>query len=107
MGRRLRSGGFLKGATNKQKADYMNMVLDFRKDLTNLAENPPDRHIALTEIKAIMGSENFNNWFNKIYKLRDQNRQAEYVTAIFAKLDELKKCNTQFIVSDTEETEIP
>lgn len=78
----------LKRATPKMKYQHMRMVLDFRADLKDKAENPPDRHVALEEIKGLM-SVGFHEWFNDVYKLRSEGKQEEYEAAIFGKLKEL------------------
>lgn len=64
---------------------------DFQAELRSLAETPPARHVALEEIKRLMGPEPFKFWYDEVHKLRTAGKKQEYETAIFAKLDELKE----------------
>jgi len=51
--------------------------------------NPPDRHVALEQIKEIMPDrEEYYNWFNKIYELKSVSIE-QYEAAIFRKLESL------------------
>jgi len=53
--------------------------------------NPPDRHVALEQIKAMMPDrELYYSWFNKVYELKKTSIE-KYEAAIFDKLAELKK----------------
>lgn len=53
--------------------------------------NPPDRHVALEQIKAMMPDrEEYYSWFNKAYELKKTSID-EYEAAIFDKLAELRK----------------
>lgn len=79
----------LKHATGKMKIDHMRMVMDWKADLKDKQENPPDRHIALAQIKDLMGVADFNTWYDKVYDLRRHDQHAEYEQAIFSKLEEL------------------
>lgn len=49
-----------------------------------------DREIALEKIKSIMGNENFNLWYNKVYELRKSKKQNEYENTILGKLETLR-----------------
>lgn len=79
----------LKHATGKMKIQHMHMMMDFKADLKEKQENPPDRHVALAQIKDLMGSADFNTWYDKVYELRRCDQNAAYEQAIFSKLEEL------------------
>jgi len=51
--------------------------------------NPPDRHVALEQIKAMMPDrEEYYNWFNNVYELKKTSVE-KYEKAIFDKLEDL------------------
>jgi len=53
--------------------------------------NPPDRHVALEQIKAMIPDrEEYYNWFNKTYELKKAS-VTDYEAAIFQKLEDLLK----------------
>jgi len=54
--------------------------------------NPPDRHVALEQIKnAMEDREAYYNWFNEIYKLKSAGLISEYEAAITQKLAEVQE----------------
>lgn len=79
----------LKHATGKMKIQHMHMMMEFKADLKDKQENPPDRHVALAQIKDLMGSADFNFWYDKVYELRRCDQHTAYEQAIFSKLEEL------------------
>lgn len=78
----------LKHATPRMKYLHMRNVMEFRADLKDTQLNPPDRHVALADIKEMMGSD-FHAWYDEVYKLRAANQEEEYESAIFEKLYQL------------------
>lgn len=79
----------LKHGTPKMKYQHMMMVLVWRADLKDVQANPPDRHVALEEIKQSMGAYEFEMWYGQVYQLRAADRNKEYEKKIFDKLEEL------------------
>ena len=62
--------------------------VDYQQDMADLINNKPERHVALEEIKRMMGGD-FHGWFNEVYKLRSAGKQQDYEDAIYKKLEEL------------------
>lgn len=52
--------------------------------------SPQQRHIMLEDIRAALGSDAFNSWYNNVYKLRSAGNHSEYEKAISDKFNELK-----------------
>lgn len=99
----------LKHATPRMKYIHMRNMMEFKADLKENQVNPPDRHIALADIKDLMGSADFNTWYDKVYELRRRELHAEYEQAIFSKLEELQKAEAEVasVVAAPESTQTP
>lgn len=97
----------LKHATPKMKYQHMKNVMEFRADLKDKQLNPPDRHIALADIKEMMGSD-FHAWYDEIYKLRAANKDTEYEAAIFERLYQLTEhpANVAYDLEMVESTQL-
>jgi hypothetical protein len=80
----------LKRATPRMKYQHMRNMLEFKADLKDKQENPPDRHVALDFIHEQMGG-GFHAWYDAVYKLRDEGKQEEYERVIFEKAEELQR----------------
>lgn len=79
----------LKRATPRMKYRHMKNVMEFKADLKDKQDSPPDRHVALNFIHTQMGG-NFHAWYDDVYKLRNEGKQEEYEQVIFAKAEELQ-----------------
>jgi hypothetical protein len=66
--------------------------VDYLQDAADLINNKPERHVALEQVKEIMGGD-FHGWFNEVHKLRSAGNQQDYEDAIFKKLEELTSDN--------------
>ena len=58
-------------------------IKEYVRGLNN--ESPVYRHIMLADIRASLGPEVFQNWYDEVYKLRRDGKQKEYEQAISEK----------------------
>jgi len=85
-----KSGGTLKHSTGLMKKTYMDFVLTFRDGLKNSQREimtEGTRQWVLAEIKRL--SPDYHEWYDKVYRLRADDKHEEYERAIREKYYQL------------------